>query len=434
MSRGAAFNGGGTAVSQIDPLTGAETSIGGHIAEVRAIAIDANGDIYGHGQGLIRKFDRTTLSIVGSIGTFGGDSDIDISLDGQTLVVASHGGEVGVADSALTTFNSWQTRVSNGVNFAAIIQLPVGISAGGNVFNSAGVLITGTGTQVTSTGGTVTINGHLEGGTDINRGVEVSGGATVSAQGVIDIDGSTDGTSNTIGVLIMGSGTEVTSIAGNITIDGTSAGTGANNSGIHISSTALGMVNTTANVTLTSTDGITTEPGVSVGTHVQAAALTINGNLSPGGSPGQFIAQSNLNLMGGFELEVNGLNTAGSDYDQVVVMGGVHIDTAAILSTSGIITGTALNDVITMISNDGADLVTGQFSNLTDGATLNINGEDFRIFYNGGDGNDVVLVADHVVTAVYVNDDFTSLSAGTFIADADPHATGDQVAIFGVSA
>src|SRR5207248_2829421 len=74
---------------------------------------------------------------------------------------------------------------------------------------------------------------------------------------------------------------------------------------------------------------------------------------------------------------------------------------------------------------------------LPDGATVTLgaggNARPFRIFYNGGDGNDVILVNGAAPSTVYVNPAFAGTSPGTFIADADPVAPGSQPGIFQVN-
>jgi len=50
----------------------------------------------------------------------------------------------------------------------------------------------------------------------------------------------------------------------------------------------------------------------------------------------------------------------------------------------------------TIINNDGADPVSGTFNGFPEGAALSLGGRPFKVTYVGGDGNDVVLVADNL--------------------------------------
>jgi hypothetical protein len=51
----------------------------------------------------------------------------------------------------------------------------------------------------------------------------------------------------------------------------------------------------------------------------------------------------------------------------------------------------AVGDSIMLISNNGTGAVVGTFKGLAQNATFVLNGMTFRINYQGGDGNDVVV-------------------------------------------
>src|SRR5262245_40915033 len=88
-------------------------------------------------------------------------------------------------------------------------------------------------------------------------------------------------------------------------------------------------------------------------------------------------------------FDVNGL-TAGTGHDQIVVTGAVNLGGASInINVSGF--APAVGDSFVLVSNDGADPVTGTFAGLAEGASTTAGGFLFRISYAGGDGNDVVL-------------------------------------------
>ena len=61
----------------------------------------------------------------------------------------------------------------------------------------------------------------------------------------------------------------------------------------------------------------------------------------------------------------------------------------------------ALGDVFTIVSNDGADAVTGTFAGLPEGATVVFNGVNLRLSYAGGTGNDITLSAPLPVTTTW---------------------------------
>ena len=71
---------------------------------------------------------------------------------------------------------------------------------------------------------------------------------------------------------------------------------------------------------------------------------------------------------------------------------GVTINSGATVNLSGQTQGTLTSGLIlTVISNTSADPINGTFSNLADGAIVNVNGNNLQASYEGGDGNDLTL-------------------------------------------
>ena len=133
------------------------------------------------------------------------------------------------------------------------------------------------------------------------------------------------------------------------------------------------------------------------GTVTGSVFISDGGILAPGLSPG-CITSGSLNIDGTYEVEIAGV-TVCTEYDQTDVTGTVEV-TGATLDTS------ILDDFVpnvgntfVIINNDEADAVTGEFDGLTNGATFEVDGVTFRINYDGGDGNDVVLTVTQVVVA-----------------------------------
>ena len=133
--------------------------------------------------------------------------------------------------------------------------------------------------------------------------------------------------------------------------------------------------------------------------NVGTVILGDNSIISPGSSPG-CISSTGLTFEEGstYEFEIAG-NVVCTEYDQIDVTGVVTI-TGGVLDTS-LLSGfvPALNDEFIIVNNDEADAVTGEFDGLTNGATFEVDGVTFRINYDGGDGNDVVLTVTQVVVA-----------------------------------
>ncbi len=116
---------------------------------------------------------------------------------------------------------------------------------------------------------------------------------------------------------------------------------------------------------------------------------------APGSSPGIQTVTGDYDLQAGatLVLELAGL-TAGAGYDQVDVDGTVSLggDLDLLLGFAP-----AIDDIFTIIDNDGADAVTDTFAGLAEGDEVSALSDgrsyDFRITYQGNDGNDVVLRA-----------------------------------------
>lgn len=81
-----------------------------------------------------------------------------------------------------------------------------------------------------------------------------------------------------------------------------------------------------------------------------------------------------------------------------MVNGGVVLNGGTLTATLGFVPNPT--DQFIIIANDGTDPVTGTFAGLPQGATLNVGGTLLTIRYDGGDGNDVVLLGNQPPVAV----------------------------------
>ncbi len=181
--------------------------------------------------------------------------------------------------------------------------------------------------------------------------------------------------------------------------------------------------------------------GVLGGTGSTASAVEISGGVLDSGNPGavESLATGAVTFTGGeFQAQIGAGTgtTAGTSNDVINVTGTVAL--GAGVSTLDLTTlGTAAtgqNYVYTLIANDGTDLTTGTFSGIADGAAVTVGGVNYRLFYNGGTGNDVVLVENSQPTVVFVDDSWAAFTGGTVISDADLGTTGSETAVFGVNA
>lgn len=126
------------------------------------------------------------------------------------------------------------------------------------------------------------------------------------------------------------------------------------------------------------------------------------GSVSPGSpsfAPG-FLTVGNLSLNStNFQFEISG-TPANSLQDQLNVSGSVDLRNSALAISLGFTPNSGDNFIL--IQNDASDPVTGTFIGLDEGATFASLGNQYRITYRGGTGNDVVLT--YLNTATMVRD------------------------------
>jgi autotransporter-associated beta strand protein len=130
------------------------------------------------------------------------------------------------------------------------------------------------------------------------------------------------------------------------------------------------------------------------------------GMISPGCCPSLMkLGSKNLLLDAAsvFRVQLDGTNSAAvKNSSQLAVTGTVSLGGATLQATLGF--ASAVSNKFTIIDNDGADVVTGTFKNLPEGATLVIGEAQFQITYHGGDGNDVVLTQLSAITPTEIAD------------------------------
>ena len=133
---------------------------------------------------------------------------------------------------------------------------------------------------------------------------------------------------------------------------------------------------------------------IKAGTYTgNVSTSTNNVTLELGNSPAQVTINGNVTFDGNdtLHMEINGL-TAGTQYDQLVVNGTVDLGGALTEHDRQHDRRELSASRSRIIDNDDTDPVTGTFFGLANGATLMVNSQLFEIFYDGGTGNDVVLV------------------------------------------
>jgi hypothetical protein len=111
---------GGFNVDVVNPFTGQHLQTIALADVVRAVAVDAAGNLYGADRenNRIVKYDRTGARLDGITAAFGGLADVDLD-DAGNLLVGSHAGWVNVTTTALDSVTAFQARSSDDTNFVA---------------------------------------------------------------------------------------------------------------------------------------------------------------------------------------------------------------------------------------------------------------------------------------------------------------------------
>ncbi|QIE60058.1 HYR domain-containing protein [Rasiella rasia] len=177
----------------------------------------------------------------------------------------------------------------------------------------------------------------------------------------------------------------------------------------------IGNIDTqTNNLTMSVAIGGTIEDRVGYASpHVVADNLIINGIISPGSDTAASIfgLQANLSLSSDdtIRINLNGPTTPGTDYDQLDIEGAISLDNATLELLGGFMPNGA--EELIIINNDGIDAVTGIFNALPQNAQVTIGSFTGAISYTGGDGNDVVLLADNIPPTAVCQDITVQLDA-----------------------
>jgi hypothetical protein len=77
--------------------------------------------------------------------------------------------------------------------------------------------------------------------------------------------------------------------------------------------------------------------------------------------------------------------------DQLLVNGTVTLAGILELDQLGDFT---IDAPLILLANDGLDAVIGTFVNAPEGVGFTQNGHPYTVFYNGGDGNDIVIIPE----------------------------------------
>jgi hypothetical protein len=309
--------------------------------------------------GNLSPLNQVTINNAGAFQTL---AAADFNLDGAFSQAG--GGAVNMSGDVTTTDDN--ITFNGAVTLTANVALNTGAGAGNISFNSTlnddGVT-SNRNLNLTAGTGTITFTGVI-GGTRALQGLTVFSASSVSFN-------TTSLANNGLTV----TATAIT-LSGNVSTDATATAGNVNLNG----AITLGAATLTID-----TDAATTDANISFGT------LADNGdgsfrtlNLTAGTGTVTFTSTP-----AALNLEVDG-TTAGTSHDRINVIGSVNLNNTVLTIPNSTI-ASSVGQSLTLISNDGADAVSGTFNGLAEGAYLSINGISFQVSYAGGDGNDVTL-------------------------------------------
>lgn len=121
--------------------------------------------------------------------------------------------------------------------------------------------------------------------------------------------------------------------------------------------------------------------------------IEAGGTIDPGPLDGLFFPPSTMGTISATSLSLGGTyncDISGDVVDTIIVSGPVSLSGPLNLVMRK---GGQTANSFTIIDNRGAAPVSGTFSGLPEGASVQAGGSTFTISYRGGDGNDVVLLS-----------------------------------------
>ena len=351
---------------------GGNVSITGHgglgaAGEDFGIRIAAGGNVTAGGSG--------TVTLNGTGGGNGGaeygvlvtDTGSLVTSSGGNVSITGHGGGNAAfsADSGVVIQSGAQ--VSAGGAGSVTVQ---GTGAGSTGGSNLGIYVSGA--TVTSGGGNVSITGTTVGGGTVNNvGVMIDGSGQVTAggTGAVTVNGTgsaVDGPSahGDFGVWVLGSGSQITSTGGNVSITG-QAGS-ATTFGITVDTAAAMTAPGAKSVTLTATGA--SFGGINIAGTVSSTSGAVNltaGNAITESSSGLVSTTGTLTTSSatGATLSGAGLNSVGTFNATNTTSGAISLtNTSTTLTVTGIIqSGTAAGSDVT-INQTGSLSLTGAIS------------------------------------------------------------------------
>ncbi|MCS6153776.1 DUF4347 domain-containing protein [Shewanella baltica] len=367
------------------------------------------------GSGALSKTSGGNLTLSGT-NSFSGGLAIS-GTNGVTVADSTNLGSGAVtinASSLLTLTGSAQT-VTNAIVLAgdATITNDNAMTISGVISSTGGLTKSGAGVLTLS--GTNTATGAINvaaGGLALAGGsavadtvpVTVGAGATLSLPAGNETIGSIAGAGNVVLSYSLTTGGDNSSTTFSGVISSTNvSGITKNGSGTfkltgtnsYTGSTQVSAGSLIVNGSNSTSSDVTVASGATLGGSGTAPGVVINsgGNLAPGDSGIGILSIANgltINSGGNLLLDIAG-TAAGTQYDQVDVAGTISLSGANLAATHSYVA--ANGDSYTVITNDGADAISGTFSGIAEGGAFVASGNSSNLItsYAGGDGNDLSL-------------------------------------------
>ncbi|MEZ6140843.1 MAG: hypothetical protein R3B84_09750 [Zavarzinella sp.] len=473
LSANTAFNGGGL----FNSGAGGTITVDGSTI-TNNTATSSGGGILNSSSGTIDLLNSAAVSAntaQAGGGLYNTGANSTITVDGSTVssntATSNGGGIYNQSGGTVDLINGAAVSTNTASRGGGLYNIDSGstITVDGSTVSGNTAAFRGGGVYNTGTGSTITVdNSTVSGNTASNSGGGIfneSGNALTFADSILIDNTATNGggirndgsltLSGTATVLDINSPDTISGI-GNITVSPTgtvtfATGTLSTYTGTTTLTSGTTIVNGTIdnNGTLDSSGGlVTVQSGTTLsGTGTFDAPVDVNtgGTIAIGATNGTLtLGDTNLQTGSTIDVKINNLSDpsplAGTDFDQFIVNGTVTIDTTSTLNLIDNLPGSnngVFGDVLVLINNDGADAVIGTFAGLPNAGDFMFDGNTWRIFYAGGDGNDVVMALVDNTDIIYVDDDYTPANGfanGTVILDADPGTPGDQIAVVGINA
>ncbi len=360
-----------------------------------------------------------TIDVLQGVGAFGGDRFLNAPLDNQgTINISSDSGLSVNPPSALNAqhMNSGTINVTDG-------NLTVTQSGTSPTFANPGTVNVSAGQTFDISGGTFTsFSGGtlLEGTYNLGGTFQFNGAAITTNQATIVLDGAGGGLARIVNESSADALANFsTNTAGasftiqngrNFTTAGALANAGNLTVGSGSSLTVGGGGNYTQTSGTTTVDGTLSAALVDIQAGLLRGSGTVTGNVAnagqvaPGTSPGVLINDGNYSQTAnaGLNIEIGGL-TLGSQFDQLQVNGTVTLDGTLNISLLNGFVPTP-GDQFVILNKTSGGVISGNFTNQTEGTVFSVGSARFQITYRGGTSNDVMLtaiaLADLAITVV----------------------------------